>query len=139
MLLVALAAVLAGGWFFRDRVVAAIPESARIYEFLGVDAQAGRADGLEIRDLAFREEELSGNPMLAVSGAVFNTSTSTRAVPGLTARVLDPEGRELMRWRFRIPALSLQPGGSQAFEDRHPAPGGQGPFTVLVEIRTTQR
>ncbi|MBC6405883.1 MAG: zinc-ribbon domain-containing protein [Rhodospirillales bacterium] len=142
LLTVVLAAVLAGGWFFRDRVVAVIPESARIYQFLGLDLQSGRADGLEIRDLAFREEQreeqLGGNPMLAVSGAVFNSSTSTRPVPGLEARLLDSEGREAMRWRFRIPVLSLPPGGSQVFEERHPAPDGQGPFTIQVEIRTPQ-
>ncbi len=139
LLVVILAAVLAGGWFFRDQVVAAIPEAARIYAALGIEAEAGRADGLEVQDLSFREETISGEPTLVVTGAIFNTSTSTRPVPTVVAVAVDSAGKPLAEWRFRVAVLSLPPGGSQPFEARHPYPNHKGPIEVTVQLQEPRR
>ncbi len=138
-LLVVLAAVVAGAWYFRDQVVTAIPEAARLYAALGIEAEGGRGDGLEIRDVLYREEVISGDPTLVVTGGVFNSSTSTRPVPTVEAVVTDAGGQVLARWRFRVATLSLPPGGSQPFEARHPYPNHDGPLSVTVDLQEPRR
>lgn len=139
LVLIVLGAVLAGGWFFRDSVVAAIPEAARIYAALGVSAEAGRADGLEIQTVTFREEMVSGAPTLVVTGAIFNTSTSTQPVPSVVVIATDSAGAPLAEWSFRAAVLSLPPGGSQPFEARHPYPNTKGPIEVTVRLQDPRR
>ncbi len=139
LVLILLAAVLAGGWYFRDQVVAAIPEAARLYAALGIEAEAGRDDGLEVQNVAFREEEISGDPTLVVTGTIFNSSTSTRPVPTVIAVASNASGQPLAEWRFRAAVLSLPPGGSQPFEARHPYPNHKGPITVTVSLQEQRR
>ncbi len=139
LVLILLGGTLAGAWFFRDQVVAAIPEAARLYAALGIEAEAGRRDGLEIKDVLFQETTESGEPTLVVTGGVFNGSTSTQPVPTVLVRVTDVQGQILIEWRFRVATLSLPPGGSQPFETRHPYPNFDGPISVTVELQPPKR
>ncbi len=136
--LVVVGAVLAGGWYFRGAIVAAVPEVGRFYALLGIEVVPDRAKGLELQGLAFREEAIEGDPTLIVTGRLENTSNSTLPVPMLLARVSDPSGGEILQWRFRIDALSLPPGGSEAFEARHPYPNHSGPIEVEVSLQRPQ-
>ncbi len=139
LVLTLLGGFLAGAWFFRDQIVAAIPEIARLYEALGIEAEGGRNDGLEVQGVAFREATLAGEPTLVVTGAIFNSSTSTRPVPTVVAIVTDAEGKTLTEWRFRVAVLSLPPGGSEPFEARHPYPNHSGPISVTIELQPPKR
>ncbi len=137
-LLVVVGAVLAGGWYFRGAVVAAVPEVGGFYALLGIEVTPDRAKGLEVQALAFREEEVGGDPTLIVTGTLANTSRSTLPVPMLLARVTDQSGNEILQWRFRIESLSLPPGGNESFEARHPYPNHSGPIEVLVAPQLPQ-
>ncbi|MEO1191272.1 MAG: DUF3426 domain-containing protein [Pseudomonadota bacterium] len=133
-----LAAAIAGGWYFRDSIVAAIPEASRLYALVGIDVQPDKAQSLEIEDLAWREETLEGEPTLVVSGVLRNVTGSTRPIPTLIARVLGPDGVEITQWRFRVGVLSLPPAGTRSFETRRPYPNRRGALTVEVMVQETQ-
>ncbi|GAB5467800.1 MAG: hypothetical protein Kilf2KO_08300 [Rhodospirillales bacterium] len=134
-----LSATIAGAWYFRYSIVAAIPEASRLYALVGLDVPPDLANGLRVREIAFREESIEGSPTLVVTGALHNLSGSTRPIPTLIAMVLGQDGNEITQWRFRTGVLSLPPGGKRVFETRHPYPNHRGDITVEVAIQVPQR
>ncbi|MEM1430762.1 MAG: DUF3426 domain-containing protein, partial [Pseudomonadota bacterium] len=97
LLLAVIGAVVAGGWYYRQDVVAAIPEVSRFYAWLGIEVTPARADGLTVTNLVVREESEDGDPTLVLSGTLSNTSTSTRPVPTMNATVLDQAGNQILQ------------------------------------------
>lgn len=117
---VAVVAVAAAGLVAaRDEIAGAWPPTARLYEAVGLAADAeeeGR--GLLIRDVASKRVLEGGVPILLVRGAIENPTGRRRAVPAIRAALKGETGAELQRWTITAPATALDAGQSTTFEGR---------------------
>jgi predicted Zn finger-like uncharacterized protein len=115
------AGVLAGGWAFREQVVAQVPQAAQIYELAGVEVPALGA-GLELRDVTRTRRLVDGRSLLVIEGRVFNTTAQTRQLPPLEVALFDAAGDEVARWRVQTDQRTLAAGQSAGFETRRENP-----------------
>ena len=115
------AGVLAGGWAFREQVVAQVPKAAQIYKLAGVEVPALGA-GLELRDVTRTRRLVDGRSLLVIEGRVFNTTAETRRLPPLEVALFDAAGDEVARWRVQTEPRNLDAGQSTAFETRRENP-----------------
>jgi predicted Zn finger-like uncharacterized protein len=113
--------VVAGGWAFREQVVAQVPQAAQLYKLAGVDVPAVGA-GLELRDVTRTRRLVDGKSLLVIEGRVFNTTGDTRQLPPLEVALFDAAGDEVARWRVQPERGSLDAGQSAAFETRRENP-----------------
>ena len=115
LLLLVLVGGLAGGlWYWRDIVVAEVPELATLYEMVGMERPLP-GDGLEMRDITHDSRLVGDDRELIISGKVVNVSRGTVAVPGLRASLHDAQGKELRVWEFAAESLSLEKGEEAKF------------------------
>jgi predicted Zn finger-like uncharacterized protein len=111
----------AGGWAFREQVVAQVPQAAQIYKLAGVEVPALGA-GLELRDVTRTRRLVDGRSLLVIEGRVFNTTGETRQLPPLEVALFDAAGDEVARWRVQAGARTLEAGQSAPFETRRENP-----------------
>ena len=117
-----LAILLVAGWTgirFRQEIVALWPQSSSLYELLGI---AANANGIAIVDPAFRREVEDGQPVLAVTGRLINTTSHELGVPTIRVALIDRDERELCHWTFSPAQSTLQPGQSLKFFTRLSSP-----------------
>jgi len=143
LFLLVLAAIAGAGWYWRNDIVAAVPESARVYEYLGIEVAqpttAGTPAGrLEVVNYTFMRRLVDNERRLVVSGEIVNRSAEALKVPTLRARVLDESGNEIMTWDFTAPDAQLQPGASTRFESQHEHPDYAGQINVEVQLLPVQ-
>ena len=115
------AGVLAGGWAFREQVVAQVPQAAQIYKLAGVEVPALGA-GLELRDVTRTRRLVDGKSLLVIEGRVLNTTARTRQLPPLEVALFDAAGDEVARWRVQTDQRTLEAGQSAGFETRRENP-----------------
>jgi predicted Zn finger-like uncharacterized protein len=115
------AGVLAGGWAFREQVVAQVPQAAQIYKLAGVEVPALGA-GLELRDVTRTRRLVDGRSLLVIEGRVFNTTAQPRQLPPLEVTLFDAAGDEVARWRVQTDQRTLEGGQSAGFETRQENP-----------------
>ncbi len=115
------AGVLAGGWAFREQVVAQVPQAAQIYKLAGVEVPALGA-GLELRDVTRTRRLVDGGSLLIIEGRVFNTTAESRRLPPLEVALFDAAGDEVARWRVQTDQRTLEAGQSAGFETRRENP-----------------
>lgn len=108
------AALLAGGWFGRDHIVAAVPQAADVYAMVGVPVSAP-ASGLELRDVTRSQRLVDGEARLVIEGRVVNSARTEREVPAIKATLYDADGNELATWTFAVEESLLEPGGAASF------------------------
>lgn len=131
--LLVLAGIAAAGWYWRDKIVAAVPETAKVYDWLGIEIADPAAEGrLELVNYTFVRRLVEGERKLVVAGEVVNRSSDPLQVPPLRARVLDESGNEILRWDFAAEQGNLQPGASTRFESLHEHPDYGGELDVEV-------
>lgn len=134
-----LAALAAAGWYWRDKVVATVPETAKVYEWLGIEVGEPAVEGrLELVNYTFVRRLVEGERRLVVAGEVVNGTGQAQPVPQLRARVLDESGNEILAWDFAAEAAELQPGASTRFESMHEHPDYGGELNVEVGFVTSQ-
>lgn len=133
ILLLVLAGLAAAGWYWRDKVVAAVPETAKIYDWLGIEVGEPVEEGrLELVNYTFVRRLVEGERKLVVAGEVVNRTAEVQSVPPLRARVLDESGNEIVAWEFAADQTQLQPGASTRFESVHEHPDYGGELDVEV-------
>jgi hypothetical protein len=115
------AGVLAGGWAFREQVVAQVPQAAQIYKLAGVEVPA-LGVGLELRDVTRTRRLVDGKSLLVIEGRVLNTTARTRQLPPLEVALFDAAGDEVARWRVQAEQRTLEAGQSAEFETRRENP-----------------
>ena len=138
LFLLVLAGLAAAGWYWRHDIVAAVPESARVYQWLGVEVDQPVAGRLELVNYTFMRRLVDSERRLVVSGEVVNRAAETLKVPPLRARVLDQSGNELLTWDFAANEAQLAPGASTRFESQHEHPDYAGEINVEVEFLPMQ-
>ena len=121
LLVLVVVGVAAGGWAFREQVVAQVPQAAQIYKLAGVEVPALGA-GLELRDVTRTRRLVDGRSLLVIEGRVVNTTGETRQLPPLEVALFDAAGDEVARWRVQAGARALEAGQSAPFETRRENP-----------------
>jgi predicted Zn finger-like uncharacterized protein len=118
--------VLGGGVVAKDAIMAAWPESERIYAKLGMlNLPAGA--GLELRKVSWKRETTGDVPVLLIEGEVANISKEVRPIPKIRGALMSSGGRVLSQWVFAPPEPRLLPGETVKFrtELRDPPAGAE--------------
>ena len=129
--------ILAGaGWgaiFMRDRVMALVPQSAKIYSRLGLAAVRPQYGvGLEIRGVTPRRTTANDQSTLVIDGQIVNLSSSPRLVPPLTATLRDANDKPLTSWTFSAGVSTLAPGASTPFHTTYAQPMAEATGVVVT-------
>lgn len=124
VLVVALGGLVTGLALERDRLVAAWPAAALLYDTLGYPVEAPGA-GLETADYKTEFRDVDGIPMLFIDVTVVNKSDHKRDVPDLMAQALAPDGKPFQSWRMQPKVRRLLPGETTTFQARVVEKGGQ--------------
>lgn len=104
---------------FPDRVVAAIPISVVVYDWLGQDVNIY---GLDIRQVDLRHLIVDGRKVIAVKGQVANASATMRKIPWLRFALRGKDNAEVYHWILNTEARPLKPGESTSFVTRLASP-----------------
>jgi predicted Zn finger-like uncharacterized protein len=115
VLLIAFAAVT-----YRQHIASIWPQSAGVYNGLGLPVNAG---GLDFQKVDYRRETEGGQVVLAVSGEIVNTSSRQLPVPQTVRVTLSgADKRELYHWTFKPNITVLAPGQAAPFLTRLASP-----------------
>ncbi len=128
-ILVVGAAILATLLFGREHVVRTVPDSASLYESIGLPVNLR---GVEFRDVKGANEIVDGVVVLVVEGQLVNITAKAVDLPRLRLAVRDAGGKEIYTWTATPPTPRLEPGGSAAFRSRLASPPPDG---TSVEVR----
>lgn len=101
-------------WTERERVVAALPESAALYALFGINAETPLAR-LTLQDVTLVRRQVDGRSLLTVDGEALNHGSQEVRLPPLRARLLDREGAVLQSWTFSAERGRLGPGEATTF------------------------
>lgn len=83
------------GYVFRQNIVNGIPQTATLYQAIGVDV---KLSGLSIEDPITRSALVDGKPVLVVNGAVRNITSKTQDVPLVELSLHSKDGEPLVTW-----------------------------------------
>lgn len=108
-LVLAVAAVLGGGWFERERIVQAWPPVLELYRMIGL-MPSPVGDGLKVRNVTTKRVVEGGMQTLTVEGEVVNDSDKTRDVPPLRVMLSGARRHDLRHWTFKADESKLLPG-----------------------------
>ncbi|SDG38373.1 MJ0042 family finger-like domain-containing protein [Limimonas halophila] len=114
-------AIVAGGWFGRQQVVAYVPQTAALYDLAGVPVNSV-APGLKLRDVTRRRQLVNDTNQLVLEGRIVNSGDRAQSVPPIRATLYNQAGERLTAWRFRAEASQLAPGAETTFSSRRPDP-----------------
>lgn len=122
-------AILATLLFGREQVVRTVPDTAGLYESIGLPVNLR---GVEFRDVKGANEIVDGVVVLVVEGRLVNITGQAVDLPRLRLAVRDAGGKEIYTWTATPPVARLEPGGSAAFRSRLASPPPDG---TSVEVR----
>jgi predicted Zn finger-like uncharacterized protein len=121
--LAALIAIDAGLLIWRTEVVRMLPQTASLYEYVGLP--------VNLRDLAFKDihttyDEQDGVTILVVQGSIIATGRSAVDVPRLRFAIQAANGHEIYAWTALPSRTKLAPGEALPFKSRLASPPEQG-------------
>ncbi|HEY8014563.1 MAG TPA: DUF3426 domain-containing protein [Dongiaceae bacterium] len=121
LVIVLLLAALGGGYFFRNRIVAHWPQSAQIYEAIGL-AIVRPEERLELANISSMMEPGGPDHVLQIQGEIFNPTNAEVKLPRLQASLRDDSGKRLFDWVFDAGPQTIRPGEVVPFktETRNP-------------------
>jgi Protein of unknown function (DUF3426) len=124
------AALVAGVFFGRQKIMAWAPETEPLYILAGLTEEPPipplPAVRLRLREVTSGRRQVNGTQELVIEGEIFNPTDQPQDVPPLVATLMDPTGIELKRWEFAAESQVLPPGGRVGFQTSTPNPPGQG-------------
>lgn len=109
--------IVAGLWGLvaeRERVMNAVPQTARLYSLVGLGPTAP-GFGLELRQVTPSRGTANGAPTLTIDGEVANISSIARPVPKLRVALRDASNKELQNWTLDVTDQPLAPGATIPF------------------------
>lgn len=122
-------AILATFMLGREHVVRTVPDSATVYEHLGMPVNLR---GIDFRDVRGANEIVDGVVVLVVEGRLVNISSRVVPLPRLRLAVRDRTGKEIYTWNAAPPKAQLEPGEATPFRSRLASPPPDG---ASVEVR----
>lgn len=138
VLLLVLAGAGSGAILLRDRVMALVPQTVRIYSRLGLAASVPVPSapqfgpGLELRDVTPQRATANDQPLLVIDGRIVNSSSASRRVPQLKATLRDANNKPLVSWTFSAGADVLAPGASVPFHTTFQKPMAEATGVVVT-------
>ena len=125
LVIVLLLAALGGGYFFRNRIVAHWPQSAQIYEAIGLPIVRPE-ERLELANISSMMEPGGPDHVLQIQGEIFNPTNAEVKLPRLQASLRDDSGKRLFDWVFDAGPATIRPGEIIPFktETRNPPDAG---------------
>jgi predicted Zn finger-like uncharacterized protein len=115
LIFVLLALGVAGGYFFRERIIAEWPKTAQLYELLGLPTKVLGA-GLELANVNFTRQQVAGQSVIQVQGDIFNKTDKEITLPPLKAALHDETGKLLLDWTFGVDQPTIRAGEIIAFK-----------------------
>jgi predicted Zn finger-like uncharacterized protein len=122
-------AILAMFFLGREQVVRTVPDSAGLYERLGLPVNLR---GVEFRDVKGANEIVDGVVVLVVEGQLINISGRPVDLPRLRLSVRDAAAKEIYTWTATAPKARLEAGEAVPFRSRLASPPPDG---ASVEVR----
>ena len=121
LIMVLLALGIAGGYFFRERVIAEWPKTAQIYELVGLPTKV-LGVGLELANVNFTRQQVAGQTIVQVQGNIFNKTDKEILLPPLKAALQDDSGKLLYDWIFGVDRPTIRPGETISFKTEAKSP-----------------
>jgi hypothetical protein len=127
------AAIVLGGYRYRQDVVRLWPPATRLYQVLGIAVDPPSGYWLRVPEdsIKFRREADSGTPILVVSGEILNQSEKPQRVAPMRILLLDKDGRILRTEHVKLDDRTLDPGKRMPFQTSIP---NSPPEAVAVRI-----
>ncbi|MDP3544997.1 MAG: DUF3426 domain-containing protein [Phreatobacter sp.] len=122
-------AILAMFFLGREQVVRTVPDSAGLYESIGLPVNLR---GVEFRDVKGANEVVDGVVVLVVEGRLVNITGRPVELPRLRLSVRDAAGKEIYTWTATAPKARLEAGEAAPFRSRLASPPPDG---ASVEVR----
>lgn len=122
-------AILATFMFGREQVVRTMPDTAGIYERLGLPVNLR---GVEFRNVKGANEIVDGVVVLVVEGNLVNITGRAIDLPRLRLAVRDAGGKEIYTWTATAPKARLEAGEAAPFRSRLASPPPDG---SSIEVR----
>ncbi|HKR18799.1 MAG TPA: DUF3426 domain-containing protein [Stellaceae bacterium] len=133
VLLLVLAGVGWGAIFMRERVMALVPQTAKIYSLLSLaPGQPQFGAGLEVRDVTPRRTNDNDQSVLVIDGEIVNLSSSPRRVPPLKATLRDANDQPLTSWTFSAGVSTLASGASTPFHTTYTQPVAEAAGVIVT-------
>ena len=107
------------GYVFRQNIVNGIPQTATLYQSLGVDVTLS---GLDIEDPVTRSALVDGKPVLVVNGAVRNITAQVQDVPMVELSLHSKDGKPLVTWLVDVNKDRLGKNERATFISEYPNP-----------------
>ncbi len=123
---------LGGGAIYRETVVSALPQSAKLYQMVGLPVNLR---GVIIQNVSSRIALEQGNPELTVEGEITNVTRQSAKLSRLRFAIRSENGREIYSWKATADKPVLEPGESVKFKRKLSGPPEEG-HDVLVRFET---
>ncbi|MDA1101731.1 MAG: zinc-ribbon domain-containing protein [Proteobacteria bacterium] len=135
VLVLVLVGIGGAGFFFQQKIVEIWPPAERLFELIGLSAEAEKF-GLAIQNVKWEHKREKGRPVLVVLGEVNNTSGKPMSVPRLRVVIRDESDRRLFRWTVTTALSNLEPGQTTKFSTQlaNP-PEGARSLAVSFQMR----
>ncbi len=127
--------LLGAGIWLREPIVRAVPQTAALFELVGLEVNLV---GLDFQDLAWEREVENGTPVLIISGRIVNVSDVGAYVPAVKLSLLTGEKDELFSWVTEPEARTLEAGTAVDFAARLASPPDEA-TNVMVRFTPRQR
>jgi hypothetical protein len=115
LILVLLGLGIAGGYFFRERIMAEWPKTVQIYELIGLPSKAVGV-GLEINNAKFTKQEVSGQSVLEIQCEIFNKTDKDTVIPPLKLELQNDAGMPLRDWTVTVDPAAIRAGETFNFQ-----------------------
>lgn len=125
-----LGGLLGGGWYFREQVVAQVPQTARLYEALGIPVQLTSSPFVLDWRRAIQTE--ATGPTVTLSGQVINATEEPLPVPQLAVVLLNAQGNQIDSWAVEVGGGPLAPGEARDFTTKGPWPQSANDVSVRL-------
>jgi len=112
-----------------EKVVAAVPASIRLYDWMNRDVNIY---GLEIQDVEVQFLSVTGKKVIAVKGRLTNVDSRDRKIPWLRLGLRSNDNVEVYHWTLNTEVRPLRAGESTSFTTRLASPP---PAASRLEIR----
>ena len=129
---IAIFAALASTLFYRDSVVNAMPQSARLFSALGMPVNLR---GVEIRNVESKIIVEQGVQQLVVEGELVNVQKSETKLSRLRFAIRSEKGQEIYSWKATAEKPALELGETLRFRRRLASPP-DGAAVVVVRFET---
>jgi hypothetical protein len=107
-----LAAVGGAAAVFREQVAGMVPGAAAVFAAIGLPVNTL---GLSFEKPSWKPTFLAGRPVMAVTGAIRNTTDKPIEAPGLRVRLLGKAKAELAAYELAVTNARIPPGGLRYF------------------------